>query len=253
MQYSVATFDFHFPQDWQADVFTQGLFDLGFDTIDDNKAYIPTEKLKTQESSIRAFVDSTEGVTLLRIEDCPDENWNAVWESEHPVQELPMGVKIIPHCAFGAGYHETTSMMIESLLNYPLAGKRVLDHGTGTGVLAILTKRLGAQEVVAVDIDDKSVDNARENAELNEVEIYVRLGDCPPEEVFDLILANIHRNILLANMARYASCLEPCGQLWLSGFYEADCPVLIEAAEANGLQFISKRANGEWRMLIFKK
>ena len=253
MQYSVATFDFHFPQDWQADVFTQGLFDLGFDTIDDNKAYIPTEKLKTQESSIRDFIDATEGVTLLHIEDCPDENWNAVWESEHPVQELPTGVKIIPHCAFGAGYHETTSMMIESLLDHPLAGKRVLDHGTGTGVLAILAKRLGAQKVVAVDIDDKSVDNASENAELNEVEIDVRLGDCPPEEVFDLILANIHRNILLANMARYAECLNINGQLWLSGFYEADCPVLIEAAEANGLQFISKRANGEWRMLILKK
>ena len=253
MQYSVATFDFHFPQDWQADMFTQGLFDLGFDTIDDNKAYIPTETLKVQEVSIRDFVNATEGVTLLRIEDCPDENWNAVWESEHPVQELPMGVKIIPHCAFGAGYHETTSMMIESLLDYPLEGMRVLDHGTGTGVLAILAKRLGAQEVVAVDIDDKSVENARENAQLNEVEIDVRLGDCPPEEFFDLILANIHRNILLANMARYAKCLNINGQLWLSGFYEADCPVLIEAAEAYHLQKISTHQKGEWRMLILKK
>ena len=252
MQYSVATFDFHFKEEWQADVFAQTLFDLGFDTIDGNKAYIPTEILNANRHTISAQLAHTEGVILAGIEECPDENWNAVWESEHPIQELPMGVQIIPHCAFGAGHHETTSMMIESLLEYSLEGKRVLDHGTGTGVLAIFAKRKGAAEVVAVDIDDKSVLNARENAALNEVEIDVRLGDTPPEEVFDLILANIHRNILLENMARYAACLRLGGQLWLSGFYEEDCPVLIEAAEAEGLQFVTKHANGEWRMLILK-
>ena len=251
MQYSVATFDFHFAQEWQADVFAQGLFDLGFDTIDDKKAYIPTEKLRAQEATIRAFIGSTEEVTLLGIEDCPDENWNATWEAEHPMQELPLGVKIIPHCAFGAGHHETTSMMIESLLAYPLEGKRVLDHGTGTGVLAIMAKRLGAEEVIAVDIDDKSVDNACENAKLNEVEIDVRLGDCPPDEPFDLILANIHRNILLANMTSYAACLRPGGQLWLSGFYDSDCSTLTEEAEKQGLYLLDKQERGEWRLLKY--
>lgn len=253
MQYSVATFDFHFAQEWQADVFAQTLFDLGFDTIEDNKAYIPTEILNNSMDAIQTELAGTEGVTLLKIETCLDENWNAAWEAEHPIQELPMGVKIIPHCAFGAGHHETTSMMIEALLNYPLEGKRVLDHGTGTGVLAIFAKRLGASAVVAVDIDDKSVINARENAAWNEVEIDVRLGDAPPKEEFDLILANIHRNILLANMPQYAACLRPKGQLWLSGFYESDCPVLIEAAEKEGLHFTAKHANGEWRMLAFSQ
>ena len=249
MQYSAATFDFHFTEDWQADIFTQRLFDLGFDTIDSNKAYIPTDVLTTNEEAIHTFIHQTKEVTLLSIEDCPDENWNATWESEHPIQELPMNVKIIPHCAFGAGHHETTSMMIDGLLKYSLVGKRVLDHGTGTGVLAIFAKRLGATQVVAVDIDDKSVVNARENAALNEVEIDVRLGATPPEESFDLILANIHRNILLDNMSRYAACLNSNGQLWLSGFYEEDCPALIEAAKAEGFRLLSQHANGEWRML----
>ena len=257
MQYSVATFDFHFAEEWQADVFAQTLFDLGFDTIDGNKAYIPTEILNANRHAISVQLANTEGVILAGIQECPDENWNAVWESEHPIQELPMGVKIIPHCAFGAGHHETTSMMIEALIevfrNQHLVFRKVLDHGTGTGVLAIFAKRLGAEEVVAVDIDDKSVVNARENAELNEVTIDVRLGDTPPEEAFDLILANIHRNILLANMSRYAKCLRAKGQLWLSGFYEEDCPVIVESAEANGLHLIAKHSNGEWRMLEFAR
>ena len=251
MQYSVATFDFHFAQEWEADVFSQMLFDLGFDTLDGNKAYIPTEILNANRHSISAQLANTKGAILVGIKECPDENWNAVWESEHPMQELPMGVKIFPHCAFGAGHHETTSMMIESLLNYSIEGKSVLDHGTGTGVLAIFAKRLGASYVAGIDIDDKSVLNARENAELNKVEIDVQLGSTPPKEHFDLIMANIHRNILLENMSRYAECLRPEGQLWLSGFYEEDCPVLIEAAEAEGMHFLAKHANGEWRMLKF--
>ena len=249
MQYSVATFDFHFAQEWQADVFAQTLFDLGFDTIDGNKAYIPTEILNANRHAISAQLANTEGVILAGIQECPDENWNAVWEAEHPMQELPMGVKIIPHCAFGAGHHETTSMMIESLLDSSLEGKRVLDHGTGTGVLAIFAKLLGAEEVVAVDIDDKSVANAQENAVLNNVTIDVRLGSTPPQESFDLIMANIHRNILLENMASYSKCLNTNGQLWLSGFYEEDCHILIEAAEKEGLYLTSKKENGEWRML----
>ena len=253
MQYSVATFYFHFREEWQADVFTQTLFDLGFDTIDGNKAYIPTHILNANRHTISVQLANTEGAILAGIQECPDENWNAVWESEHPMQELPMGVKIIPHCAFGAGHHETTSMMIEALIEafsgQHLEFRKVLDHGTGTGVLSIFAKRLGVEEVVAIDIDEKSVLNAKENAALNEVDIDVRLGDTPPQEPFDLILANIHRNILLENMGHYAACLRPGGQLWLSGFYENDCPTLIEAAEAKGLHIINTLSNGEWRML----
>ena len=250
MRYSVATLDMHFAEEWQADVFVQALFDLGFDTIDGNRAYIPTSMLDAQRQALDALIDSTEGVALLGLEDCPDENWNAAWEAEHPVQELPLGVKIVPHCAFGAGHHETTAMMIDALLETDLQGQRVLDHGTGTGVLAIFAKRRGASEVLAVDIDEKSVENARENAALNSVEIDVRLGSTVPEEGrFDLIMANIHRNILLANMPSYAAHLNPGGQLWLSGFYATDCDALRQAAEENGLEVTTLRANGEWQWM----
>ena len=182
MKYSVATFDFCFAEQWQQDVFEQALCDLGFEVIDGNKAYIQTEMLNEQLPAIQSQIAMTEGVSLVGIEDCPDENWNATWEAEHPVQELPLGVRIIPHCAFGAGHHETTSMMIDELINQQsaFANQSVLDHGTGTGVLAIFAKKLGADYVLAIDIDDKSVQNARENAELNGVAIDVQIGSTPP-------------------------------------------------------------------------
>ena len=203
------------------------------------------------------------------MEEVPDENWNAVWEAEHPVQELPLGVKIIPHCAFGAGHHETTAMMIEALINFKSQISNfkfnVLDNGCGTGVLGISAKKLGAAHVLAVDIDDKSVQNTLENAALNGVELDVRLGSvneqgersvlCQTEgrSVFDLVLANIHRNILLAQMPIYARIIKEGGEVWMSGFYETDCPVLEEEAKKNGLQLIEVRANGEWRMMRCRK
>ena len=239
-----------FAEEWQREVFDQQLCDLGVETIDGNDYYIQSEVLKENRSAITNFLSSFS--FHFSIDECPDENWNAVWESEHPIQELPLGIRIIPHCAFGAGHHETTSMMINALLSSDLSEKNVLDHGTGTGVLAIFAKRLGAKQVVAIDIDDKSVENAKENAALNYVEIEVKLGT-KPEGFFDLILANIHRNILIENMPAYAKSLVAGGEIWLSGFYENDCPVLQAAAEAEGLTITDVLANGEWRLMKCRK
>ena len=253
MRYHVIHIETHFAEEWQRDVFDQQISDLGVDTIDGQDYYIPSEILEVQISNIQSQISNTPGATLLGIEACPDENWNATWEAEHPVMELPLGITIVPHCAFGAGHHETTSMMIENLMQADLKDKTVLDHGTGTGVLAIFAKRLGASEVIAVDIDEKSVENAKENAALNGEEINVRLGDTVPEGQYDLILANIHRNVLLANMSAYAADLTPNGELWLSGFYETDCEALIETAKAQGLAPIATHANHEWRMIQLQK
>jgi len=255
MKYHVAHIDLHFAEEWQEDVFIQSLFDTGFDTFDGHDAYIPSELWTANQSAIEALFADTPNAQLTGIEPCPDENWNATWEAEHPIQDLPLGIRIVPHCAFGAGHHETTSMMIDALMNTDLHGKRVLDHGTGTGVLAIFAKRLGAAQVLALDIDDKSVQNAQENAALNNESIEVNI--CGPVlnpltynlSPFTLILANIHRNILLANMPSYAACLIPGGELWLSGFYEADIPALIAAAELHGLQPIDTLSNADWRLL----
>lgn len=253
MKYHVIHIESHIDKDWQKDLFDLHICELGVDTIDGNDYYIQSELWENMHDEIEALCTYTDGITLLSVEECPDENWNAAWEAEHPMQELPLGVKIIPHCAFGAGHHETTSMMIEQLINYNQSLNNVLDHGTGTGVLAIFAKRLGAQHVVAVDIDEKSVTNAQENAALNGEEIDVRPGDSVPEGTYDLILANIHRNILLANMPAYASHLAPKGEVWLSGFYDEDCPILQHAAEQEGLTLVATHSNNEWRMLRFIK
>lgn len=253
MLYHVLHIKTNFSEEWQKDLFDQQLCDLGVDTIDGDLYYIPSELWETQNTNIQSQISYTEGAELLQAEACPDENWNATWEAEHPVQELPLGVKIVPHCAFGAGHHETTAMMIEQLTATDLHGQTVLDHGTGTGVLAIFAKRRGAEKVVAIDIDEKSVANAKENAILNKVDIDVRLGETVPPFTFNLILANIHRNVLLANMPAYAAALYAGGELWLSGFYESDCPILQEAAEKEGLELISVLANGEWRLMKCRK
>ena len=251
MRYHVAHINLHFDEQWQEDLFIQSLFDAGFDTFDGQDAYIPSEIWETNQTAIEALFAGEEKAILVGVEACPDENWNATWEAEHPVQDLPLGIRIIPHCAFGAGYHETTSMMIDALMTNELHGKRVLDHGTGTGVLAIFAKRLGAASVVAMDIDDKSVINAQENAALNNENIEVEL--CKPildtNRTFDLILANSHRNILLANMHAYANCLAPGGELWLSGFYESDIEALTHEAALYGLHPIETLSNGDWRLV----
>jgi len=260
MKYHVLHIQTEFAEEWQKDISDQQLCELGVDTIDGNDYYIPSEVWMEKADEIRTFCSATESITFMGADACPDENWNAVWEAEHPVHELPLGIRIIPHCAFGAGYHETTSLVINSLLSAHLSGKNVLDHGTGTGVLAIFAKRLGAARVVAVDIDEKSVENAKENASLNDVEIDVRLGSSPLPFVekagaglFDLILANIHRNVLLANMPSYAAALTDGGELWISGFYQEDCSALRTAAEQQGLTLIDVQAKNEWQLMKYRK
>ena len=294
MQYSVAHFQTSFAEQWQADVFAQALCDIGFDTIEntpsdnDNSqivncqmvqslsAYIPTAHLDIP--ALQALVAQTEGVSLLSVEECPDENWNAVWESEHAAEQLPMDVVIIPHCAFGAGHHETTGMMIDALMERDLTGYQVLDNGCGTGVLGIFAAKRGADSVLAIDIDDKSVENTLENAARNGVTICALQGtletladarvrrrprllkdqiangqianckivNCQIVQSFDLILANIHRNILLSQLPLYAQLSK---EVWLSGFYEQDAPVLIAAAEKVGLHVVGHNQRNGWSML----
>ncbi len=259
MKYHVLHIQTDFAEEWQKDLFDQALCDLGVDTIDGEDYYIPSDLYESQITNIQSQITHTEGATLLSVEEVPDENWNAAWEAEHPVQELPLGVKIIPHCAFGAGYHETTSMMIDALIadSQKIKAQHVLDNGCGTGVLGIFAKKLGADYVLAVDIDDKSVLNTQENAALNDVTLDICLGDLTSFHhsiipSFNYILSNIHRNVLLAQMPLYAQLVAPGGELWISGFYESDCPTLITAAETCHFHHLATIANGDWRMIKLK-
>ena len=258
MQYSVVHLAYSFAEEWEQDLFEQSLCDIGFEVFDGSNAYIQTSVLVKNKEALEELIAETEDVDLIEIEQCEDVNWNATWEAEHEIVELPLGVRITPHCAFGAGHHETTSMMIEALIDRQEQGwfaqpRTVLDMGCGTGVLAIMAKKCGATNVVAVDIDDKSVANSNENAVANAVQIDVHLGSTPPNGSFDLILANIHRNILVEQMPVYANILKEDGELWLSGFYANDIPVLSHAGETVGLHVMETRSTNEWQWLRLKR
>ncbi len=259
MLYTQCTFAIALP-DWQRALFEQDLADVGFEAFCETEtdqgpvslAYIQTSIFRRE--AMEQVVAAYPGVTLLSAEDCPDDNWNQTWEQDHPefTIDLPNGqVLIQSHCAFGAGYHETTSMLIQALIQYHTP-HTVLDNGCGTGILGIVAAKLGAQHITMVDIDDKSVSCVLENCQRNNLPLSsysIQLGSTPPEGKYDLILSNIHKNVLIAQMPLYARLLNPDGQVWLSGFYASDVPDLLTAAQAAGMHQITMHQSGDWCML----
>lgn len=208
------------------------------------------------------------------IEEIPDQDWNQGWEDEgfepigvgdklviydakHTDRQMFAGddgimrVFIEARNAFGTGTHQTTRMIIRRLLSADIAGKTVLDCGCGTGILGIVASKLGAKRVLGYDIDEWSADNAKHNASLNGVgNMDVLLGDASVldgvEEQFDIVIANINRNILIADMGAFSKHIKKCGSLILSGFYETDVPMIEKAANSHGLKLSDVIADEEW-------
>ena len=263
MQYSVVHLSYSFTEDWQQELLEQDLCDLGFEVFDGADAYIQTAVLDDNNEAIQALLSEAEGVTLLSIEQCEDINWNAAWEAEHEIIELPLGVRITPHCAFGAGHHETTSMMIEALLQAQADGvfahpTTVLDMGCGTGVLAIGAMKCGARKMLAVDIDEWACDSARESIALSGVDdcVEVRCGSMAvvgDDEKFDFVLANINRNILIDMMPSFAKALSAGGRLVMSGFLGEDVPHIESTAAEQGFAVESVRERDGWMVVVCKK
>lgn len=211
------------------------------------------------------------------VTEAEDRDWNEQWENEgfapividnkvivHDGRHLPesmddnwCNIEIDARLAFGTGNHETTRMMISYLLNCQVAGKRVLDCGTGTGILSIAALKLGAAEAVGYDIDEWSVDNARHNAVINGVESRFTplLGDSAVlptlSGVFDIVLANINRNIILADLARIVGKMSQHGMFIASGFYREDLELLEEKAKKQNMTLVSETTNGEWQSCLF--
>ena len=234
-----------------------------------------------------------EGVSIgYDVQEAEDKDWNEQWEQEgfepivvecgvrhvktliiHDGRHLPADVSSLhtPHSslleieidaklAFGTGTHETTRMICSTLLDIfgNLSPLKALDCGTGTGILAICALKLGAKEAIGYDIDEWSVDNARHNAVINQVDdrFTSLLGDVTilkeMEGTFDLVMANINRNILLADMPMMHEKMAPGARLILSGFYTADIPLLREKAQSLGMTLIAKKEDNDWACLVFQ-
>jgi ribosomal protein L11 methyltransferase len=203
-----------------------------------------------------------------------DQNWNEAWE-KHFFQPIVISdqcaihstfhrhippvkhdIIIDPKMSFGTGHHETTGLMIAFLLDMEVSGKSVLDMGCGTAVLAILASMKGANPVLAIDNDEWAYNNAVENKQLNKTDnIRIVFGDAFSlgTEKFDVVLANINRNILINDIHRYAACLNPEGMLCMSGFYTEDIPAIHEACKKNALRFLTSRSKNNWAAVKFQK
>lgn len=202
-----------------------------------------------------------------------DQNWNEIWESEYqpvtiagkcrvrapfhePIPDMPYEILIEPRMSFGTAHHETTSLMLEMLMLEDVKGKRALDMGCGTGVLAILAHKMGAARVVAIDTDDWAYSNALDNMMKNDaLDVTVIQGgaDIIPGPGYDLIIANINRNVLLNDIPVYAGFLDNHGTLLMSGFYEQDIDQIRAVSEKCGLQYAGHKTDNNWVGIKFVK
>ena len=243
-------------------------------TIEDGvlKAYIQEELFCENDFNDMFLWDLPDMEISYEKKIIPQQDWNAVWESNFtpidvdgkamvraPFHSAPSsGIDIIiePRMSFGTGHHQTTYMMMQHLLSMDIDGKDVCDMGCGTAVLAILAKKLGGKNVVGIDIDQWAYDNAQDNIQANGVpDITVKLGgaDALGDEKFDILLANINRNILLRYMQDYCAAIRDGGHLFLSGFYVPDAPVLIEEAARYGFKMVDAIEKDHWTALHLRK
>ena len=265
--------------------------EAGFETFEETatglKGYV--QQVLFDENALKLALEGFpfENVTLsYTIQEAEDKDWNEQWEQEgfepislplppskrkgnliiHDGRHLPSDIDLQPsaimieidaHLAFGTGTHETTRMICGMLLDMQLDGLRVLDCGCGTGILGICALKLGAASAVGYDIDEWSADNTRHNAVINRVDDHLT-ALCGDASVlsgfgaeFNLVMANINRNILINDMERFRSVMAPKAQLILSGFYKNDCALLESKAQTLGLSLKATRTDGDWACLLF--
>ena len=262
------------------DVLSAVLADAGFESFveqpDGLLAYI--QQSLYDEASVEAAISEfpiPDTAIEYSFVEAEDKDWNEEWEKNffqpivignrcvihstfhHDVPEAEYDIAINPQMAFGTGHHETTSLVIGEILDSDMSGKKVLDMGCGTSILAILARMKGAASCTAIDIDDWCVRNSIENIELNGVdEIEVCLGDASilaDKGPVDMVIANINRNILLADMQHYVARMNEGATLLMSGFYADDIPLIKAEAERLGLTFNGYKEKNRWVVTSFKR
>lgn len=270
-------------QPWSEILIAQ-LAEMGFDAFEETAtgltAYGPAPQITLQEvygNTLLSTKNQEEHAGAYTIsvkeERIPFQNWNAAWEADfQPVfvedklsilapfhdksQAKGMVVEIQPQMSFGTGHHQTTWLMAKAMLDHSMLPQRVLDMGTGTGVLAILAEKLGVGTILAIDIEDWSVENTKENAQRNgckNIEALCGDVDLLAGKKFDLILANINKNVLKVQIPEYAKTTPTGGELYLSGFFESDVPEMITFTEPFGYRHQKTLTKETWAMVQFTK
>lgn len=252
-------------------------FESFVETPEGINGYIPLKLYNEEElKEVIANFPLPDTNITYQTEEQEDKDWNEEWEKNffQPIviadkcvihstfhKEIPpmeYDILINPQMSFGTGHHETTNLIVSRLLETELEGKSVLDMGCGTSILAILASKRGATPITAIDIDDWCVSNSADNIRLNHIDnINVRLGDANllrnERPCFDLIIANINRNILISDMDAYALCMTKGSRIYLCGFYVDDIPAIKEALQRNALTYIEHHENNRWAMVVAEK
>ena len=273
------TFEYSFTapsSDIQHDMLTTMLAEIGFDSFMDDamglKSYCSADNRDDLAVENLLLEPSFSDIRLLKVEEMPDKDWNEVWEASYqpvvvndrcrvrapfhePDPTFEFDLVIEPKMSFGTANHETTAQIIQLMLETDFQGKTVLDMGSGTAVLAILAKKLGAAHTVAIDNDEWAYRNAFTNTELNGVsDIEIILGDASSiRGSFDVVLANINRNILLRDMHLYVAVMRPDAHIFFSGFYTEDLESIKAEAERLGLHYCRHLSRNNWVAAEFVK
>ena len=262
--------------DLQHDMLTTMLAEIGFDSFMDDerclKAYCSSNCRDDTAVDALLMEPSFSDIRLLKVEEMPDKDWNELWEASYqpvvvnercrvrapfhePDPSFEFDLVIEPKMSFGTANHETTAQIIQLMLETDFQGKTVLDMGSGTAVLAILAKKLGAAKTVAIDNDEWAYRNAFTNIALNGIDdIEIVLGDALAiNGEFDVVLANINRNILLRDMHYYVAAMKPDARIFFSGFYTEDLPSIQAEAEHLGLHYCRHLNRNNWVAAEFVK
>ena len=260
-----------------ADILVARLNEIEFESYSEDetgvKAYVQTHLL--DENAVKEIINEVAKLCELSftITKVKQENWNKKWENNfEPVHindkcvirahfhaafpDLEHEIIITPKMSFGTGHHETTSLVMNEMFGIDFTDKSVLDMGSGTGVLAILAAKLGATSLIGIDFDEWAYENAVENAEINAIStISFMHGDVDAigDATFDIILANINRNIILQDIATYVKAMNTKSEIIFSGFLKEDIPLILEKSEQLGLELVVSKHKNKWQMLHLKK